>query len=98
MVAKILFKCLIVLALLGHTVLTVQSFVDHGYAGYFPPFTDANTTQIFSDLVIALSLVNVWVFYDLRQRGVGMGWGVLHLVGSALLGSYAPMVYLLVRE
>ena len=83
MMWKRLFKGLIVLALMGHTVLTVQSFIDHGYAGYFPPFSDANTTQIFSDLVIALSLVNVWVFYDLRQRGLGLGWGVL---GGGLRG------------
>ena len=44
-------------AFILHGVLTYVAFQDFGYGGYFPPFTDTNTTQIFSDLVIALSFV-----------------------------------------
>jgi hypothetical protein len=33
MMWKQLFKGLIVVALIGHTILTVQSFMDHGYTG-----------------------------------------------------------------
>ena len=58
----------------------------------------SNTTQIFSDLVIALTLVNVWVYLDLRRRGQSLYWFALHLVGTAAAGSNAPLLYLLLRS
>ena len=90
-------RAVLLLALLVHSVLTFKAFQDHGYAGFFPPFGQANTTQIFSDLVVALSLANVWVFMDLRRRNKSLAWFGLHLVSTVLTGSFALMVYLLVR-
>ena len=72
--------------------------MDHGYAGYFPPFAQSNTTQIFSDLVIALTLVNCWVFVGVERRGLPRYWFGVHVVGTALLGSFASLTYLLVRD
>jgi hypothetical protein len=86
------------IALVAHGYLTLIAWGDHGYSGFFPPFAMSNTTQIFSDLVIALTLVNVWVYLDLRRRGQSLYWFVLHLVGTAAAGSNAPLLYLLIRS
>jgi hypothetical protein len=92
-----IFKIGVCITLITHYVFTIASYSEHGYAGFFPPFEQSNTTQIFSDLVIGLSLVNIWVFYDLRRRGKSMLWFVLHLAGTALAGSFVPLVYFLLR-
>lgn len=92
------FKAALCLALALHGVLTVVSFAQHGYAGFFPPFAQSNTTQIFSDLTWALGLVNLGVFFDMKQRGVSNAWFAVHALGTVLFGSFAPLVYFLVRE
>ena len=91
-------KAALLLLLAVHGYLTFLAWGAHGYAGFFPPFAAANTTQIFSDLAISLGLVNVWVFYDLRRHRRPIWWCAVHAAGSALSGSFAPMVYLLVRD
>jgi hypothetical protein len=90
-------RLVILAALAAHGVLTIISFRDHGYPGFFPPFADSNTTQVFSDLVVALSLVNIWVFFDLKRRGKPFYWFFIHLLATAMFGSFAPLVYLLTR-
>ncbi|MGC6416633.1 MAG: hypothetical protein ACON3Z_05935 [Bradymonadia bacterium] len=92
-----MFRFVICIALIAHGGLSVIAFRDHGYAGYFPPFADTNTTQIFSDLVLALVLVNVWVYFDLKRRNQSVFWFFLHLLGTALAGSFAPLIYCLIR-
>ena len=92
-----IFKIGVCIALITHYLFTIAAYSEHGFAGFFPPFEQSNTTQIFSDLVIGLSLVNIWVFYDLRRRGKSILWFVLHLVGTALAGSFVPLVYFLLR-
>ena len=80
-----------------HTVLTVISWRAFGYAGFFPPFADANTTQIFSDLGISISLVHVAIAHDLRRRGDSPVWNLPLLLGSLLSGSFCPIGYFLWR-
>jgi len=93
-----MLKLLLCAALAIHGWFSFISWGEYGYAGFFPPFAQANTTQIFSDLVIALSLVNLWVFLDVRRRGKPLHWFGLHLAGTAMFGSFAPMLYLLFRD
>ena len=92
-----MFRIMICIALLVHGGFTVVSFLDHGYSGFFPPFIATNTTQIFSDLVIALCLVNLWIYFDLKRRNQPDYWFWIHLIGTAMFGSFAPMTYLLIR-
>lgn len=92
-----MFRPVICAALLIHGGFTVVAFLDHGYSGAFPPFADTNTMQIFSDLVLALALVNVWVYFDLKRRNKPGYWFLVHLLATALSGSFAPLAYLLIR-
>lgn len=50
--------------------------------------------QLGVDLVVALVLVSAWVWRDARARGKNpIGW----IAATVLLGSIAPLVYLLLR-
>ena len=91
-------KVILILMLLVHGWLTAVAYTEYGYVGFFPPFADSNTTQIFSDLVIALTMVNVWVFFDVRKMRLPAYIFGLHMVGSILMGSFAALLYLFFRD
>jgi uncharacterized membrane protein YfcA len=51
--------------------------------------------QLFADLVIALTLVLVWMWFDARKTGrTFWPWAIATL----LLGSFGPLVYLLLSK
>ena len=68
----------------------------YGYVGFFAlVLANAATTAALVDLVIALSLVSVWMWQDARDRG----WSALpYLVLTLVFGSVGPLVYLIRRE
>ena len=84
-------------ALLIHGYVSYVAWAEFGYAGAFPPFSQSNTTQIFSDLIIALVGVNIAVFYDMRARSVPVVWFAVHVLGTAISGSFAPILYVVFR-
>lgn len=88
-------KVALVIAFIIHSALTYIAFSDWGYAGYFPPFMKSNTTQIFSDLVIALSLLHIWIFFDLKRRKLSLWWWPVIALSTAALGSFPAMVYVM---
>ena len=92
-----LIRLCLLLVLCAHSSLTFYSWVEFGYTGFFPPFQDSNTTQIFSDLLIALSLVNGWIYMDLQSRKLAKWWIVPVLLGTILAGSFAPLLYFLIH-
>lgn len=84
----------IVLTLFG--VLSAVALSQHGYWGILEPhFQSSGAAQVFADLVIALSIVMVWMWRDARATGRNpWPWIVVTLA----LGSFGPLVYLLTRR
>lgn len=84
----------IVLALFG--VLTAVALWQHGYWGILEPhFRTSGAAQVFADLVIALTIVMVWMWRDARATGRNpWPW----IVATLALGSFGPLVYLLTRR
>ena len=67
----------------------------YGYVGLFEQaLTNTATIQVSLDLVIALSLVSLWMWRDARERGVSV---VPYLALTMTLGSIGPLVYLFRR-
>lgn len=89
-------KIVLGLVLADFVALTAYAVYVSGYAGFFELVT-ANwaTTTVLADLLIALSLVAVWMWRDAKERGVS---ALPYLALTATLGSVGPLVYLLRRD
>ena len=67
----------------------------YGYIGLFEQgLANAATAQVFLDLLIALSLVLVWMWQDARERGVSVA---PYILLTFALGSVGPLLYLIRR-
>ena len=89
-------RTLIVVTLVLFGALTAAALWHHGYWGILAPhFQSFGGGQVLADLVIALSLVMVWMWRDARASGRNIWpWLVLTLVA----GSFGPLGYLLTRR
>lgn len=84
----------ILLALFG--VLTAVALWQHGYWGILEPhFRTFGAAQVFADLVIALTIIMVWMWRDARATGRNpWPW----IVATLALGSFGPLGYLVTRR
>lgn len=89
-------KPIIILVLAAFSAITAIALWNHGYWGILAPhFQSFGAGQVLFDLVIALTLVLIWLVRDARALGRNpWPWIVLTLVG----GSFGPLVYLLTRR
>lgn len=81
------------LALFG--VLSAAALWYHGYWGILEPhFKSFGEGQVLADLVIALTLVMVWMWRDAKTTGRNpWPW----IVATLATGSFGPLLYLLTR-
>jgi drug/metabolite transporter (DMT)-like permease len=85
----------LIVVLADFVALTAYAVYQHGYVGFFE-FALANSigVQLFTDLVIALSLFSLWMFRDARERGISpLPYFALILT----LGSIGALAYLIRR-
>ncbi|WP_293387684.1 DUF2834 domain-containing protein [Nevskia sp.] len=80
--------------LLPFSILSAYALKEVGYLGIFTAHFHPAGLQVLTDLVIALTLVMVWMVGDARARGVTV-WP--YIVATLALGSFGPLAYLLVR-
>ena len=63
----------LIIVLAGFAALNAYDFYIYGAQGFLHiAFTNAGTTAIFADLVIALAMVAVWMTRDAAQRHVNV--------------------------
>jgi hypothetical protein len=85
----------LVAALLAHGALSAWAIGTGGYFGAFPPFKEVWTWQIFSDLVVSISLLWVMLYREARRAGRPL-WKLWACgLGIVVAGSISPLVYLL---
>lgn len=78
------------------SALSAWVVYEHGVVGlYALVLANTATTLLAIDLVIALSMVCVWLYRDARARGVS---AAPYLLLTALAGSVGPLLYLVLRE
>jgi len=89
-------KSLLVVVLVLFGTLSAFALREHGYVGIFlSPLGSLASTQIFFDLVIALSLVMVWMWQDAKATGRNVWpW----IAATLAFGSFGPLFYLLTRK
>jgi hypothetical protein len=87
---------LLIFTLLAFGALTAVALTHHGYFGIFAlPFQTWGGMQVLADLVIALTLVLVWMWHDARATGRNVWpW----IVATLAFGSFGPLLYLLTRK
>jgi len=89
-------RVLIVMTLILFGILTAAAVWHDGVLGIFASaFRSLGSTQIFVDLVIALTLAMVWMWHDAKTTGRN-AWP--WIVATILVGSFAPLMYLLTRK
>ena len=84
------------IVLADFAALSAWAVWQHGYLGVFElALASWATTVVFVDLVIALSLVLLWMLGDSRERGLAFfPYALLTLA----FGSVGPLLYLIRRE
>lgn len=89
-------RTLLLLTLLAFGALTAAALWRHGYWGLIAPHLQTLAGgQVLVDLVIALTLVMLWMGRDAKARGRRIWpWIAVTLVA----GSFGPLVYLLTRK
>lgn len=87
---------LIVFTLALFSVLSAIALWQHGYWGIVAPhFQSTAGAQVFADLLIALTLVLIWMWRDASAQGRPFWpW----LVTTLALGSIGPLLYLMTRR
>ncbi|MCF8198336.1 MAG: DUF2834 domain-containing protein [Sulfuritalea sp.] len=89
-------RTLIVITLVSFGALTSAALWQHGYSGILTsPLQSLAASQIFVDLLIALTLVVAWMWRDARASGRN-AWP--WIVVTLAIGSFGPLIYLLTRK
>lgn len=88
-------KVLLASVLADFMALTAWAVYDVGYVGFFETVLSTSAGIVCAvDLVIALSLITVWMVRDAREHGVSP---VPYVILTVALGSVGPLLYLLRR-
>lgn len=91
-------KLILVLILLGHTIVSGLVFQHVSILSVFPPFEESHTYQIFSDLLVSISLVMFFIYRELRRRKKSLTTFYVCCAGVIVMGSFSPLIYLLLDK
>ena len=87
---------LLIAVLLAFGALTSLALVEHGYLGIIAYHLPSSAGwQVGMDLVIVCTLAMIWMVADARRTGRN-AWP--YLVITLFLGSFGPLLYLLIGE
>lgn len=83
---------------IGFSVFNTWYLTQDSFWAVFPPFQDPVKIQLFGDLAVALTLANLWIFFDLQKHQKPRWMAFLFLFLTVSFGSMSPLLYLFLRE
>jgi hypothetical protein len=84
------------IVLLGFSLLTAECVYQYGYLGFFRmAASNIVSITLSADVVIALTMIAVYMGNDARERGISP---VPYLLLTLTLGSVGPLLYLIRRS
>ena len=88
-------RTLLLVVLIAFSGLTAVALIEDGLRGTLEAITfNWASLQIYCDLVLAVSVICVWMFRDARCRG----WNPWPWIAAAfVVGMFSPLTYLLFR-
>ena len=87
---------LLIIVIAAFGALSDVALYEHGYFGIFAYHLPSSAgLQVLSDLVIACSLIMVWMIGDARRNGRK---ALPYLLLTLVAGSFGPLLYLLLGE
>ena len=93
-----MFKWLFTAAFVAFAIFNVIILWEPGVLSVFPPFKEPWQFQMFVDIGVGVSLVNLWVLVDLKKLGRSLWWWVFFVVLTILSGSMGPLFYVMLRS
>lgn len=89
-------KSLTIVLLTALSIVSILALLEHGYWGIIThAFATFAGMQVLLDLVIALTLVLIWMWFDAkRNQRKFWPWALLTLTA----GSFGPLFYLLCQK
>jgi hypothetical protein len=89
-------RTILILTLVLFGAVSAVAMWQHGYWGILEPhFKTFGAAQVLADLVIALTLVMVWMWHDAKTCGRN-AWPWIAV--TLIAGSFGPLIYLLTRR
>ena len=87
---------LLIVTLILFGALSAKALWQNGYWGILAPhFQSFGAAQVLADLLIALSLVTIWMWQDAKVMGRNpWPW----IIATFVVGSFGPLGYLLTRK
>lgn len=92
-------RAILAIVLVCFLGLAAVAVIEHGYLGFFELVGANSATRLLMlDLVIALTLIMVWMWRDAEQRGAGGLSIAPYALATLFFGSAGPLLYLLRRK
>lgn len=81
-----------------HSVISFFVFRQVSIWTVFPPFSELYVNQIFSDLLVSIGLVLMFIFMQLKKKQRSYKYFYLCCIGVIFMGSFSPLIYLLYEK
>lgn len=92
-------KAVLGLVLILFLAMTGEVLYEHGYLGFFAIAVSNSATQLMMfDLVIALTLVTLWMVEDANAKGKSVVPVVPFVLITLFFGAAGPLLYLITRS
>jgi hypothetical protein len=91
-------RVFLIIILAFHSCLSLYATYTKGFMGAFPPFEDIWTYQIFSDLLVSIVLLWLFLYYEAKKNNRPLWKVYLCAIGIFFSGSIAPLIYLITEK